>query len=415
MKIVRLLTYDSGGAALCVQRLHNAIIKLGIDEKIIVANKDGNDESIIKASPDPYPWSKIWLLQKIQVLLCTLGIWPRFERYYRDIQKVKKLFHPNESIFLTSPVTNYVSLYNHPAIIEADIVNLHWISDFVDIPSFFERVRKPIIWSLHDENPGRGGLHYPNDDRRLLNIEKKFKKIKSESYKKATYLHIVVQSQAMKRFCQQNELLKSYPVSVINNGVDTKQFVMINKDVARHKLDLPLDRKIVLFMSVFLEDKRKGLDLLIRTLERMGNNEKITLICVGNYKEKPCANLDIRCLGFISDCSLLSFVYSASDLFVLPSFYESFAKTTLEAMACGTPVVAFPCSGTEDCIVDWNGIICEDFTENALFDGIQQVMNRKYNSVQIRNYIEENFTFEKMAMEYKNLYEKIIKEFDSTI
>ena len=44
-----------------------------------------------------------------------------------------------------------------------DIIHLHWIGGFVDIPTFFKHVKKPIIWTLHDMNPFQGGFHYKDD------------------------------------------------------------------------------------------------------------------------------------------------------------------------------------------------------------------------------------------------------------
>ena len=43
---------------------------------------------------------------------------------------------------------------------DADVINLHWVADFLDYKSFFEKNIKPVIWTLHDMNPFTGGEHY---------------------------------------------------------------------------------------------------------------------------------------------------------------------------------------------------------------------------------------------------------------
>ena len=58
-------------------------------------------------------------------------------------------------------------------------------------------------------------------------------------------------------------------------------------------------------------------------------------------------------LGRISDDDLLAQVYAAADVFVLPSLQENLANTAIEAMACGTPVAAYPCQGPID-VIDQN-------------------------------------------------------------
>ena len=96
--------------------------------------------------------------------------------------------------------------------------------------------------------------------------------------------------------------------------------------------------------------------------------------------------------------------------FVLASSQETFAQVPLEAMACGTPVVASPCGVIPELINDQNGIICKDFTVESLVEGIQAAMNRHYDRERIRKDVVERFSYEKIAEQYVNLYESILKK-----
>ena len=134
------------------------------------------------------------------------------------------------------------------------------------------------------------------------------------------------------------------------------------------------------------------------------------LLCLGNYQKKPIASFEVRCEGFVSNSRLLSIYYSAADFFMMPSFQEAFAQTPMEAMACGTPVIAFPCSGSRDLIDDDNGVVCNDFTIDELVRCIGEAQSRKYDRDVIRNKLISRFSYDKIAVEYIKLYEKILSK-----
>ena len=78
-------------------------------------------------------------------------------------------------------------------------------------------------------------------------------------------------------------------------------------------------------------------------------------------------------------------------------------------MACGLPVIAFPCSGTEELITDMNGVRCEAFTVEALENGIRKALATQYDETMIRNDMIERFSPEKIAGEYLDFYHELMK------
>ena len=131
-----------------------------------------------------------------------------------------------------------------------------------------------------------------------------------------------------------------------------------------------------------------------------------TLICLGHYNDIPEASFDIRCEGYITNTRLLSLYYSASDFLITPSYQEAFSQTPLESMACGTPVIAFPFSGTSETICPSNGIICADFTEEALILAIKEAITRHYDRDIIRQKVIDRFSYKIIGNQYKKLYEQ---------
>lgn len=407
INVARITQTNLGGAGLCVQRLHDAYNSLYGNETLVIANGVCYDESILiakKDKRDKYNHDRSYIGTKIYHLLLRLKLVSKEIVFREKLDKIRR----TRNFFFTLPFSDYKNLGKLSNIKDADIINLHWVGDFVDLPSFVKNVSKPIVWSLHDENPARGGLHYDCPYPEYNALDKELQDVKIKALKKVQNLNIVVQSKKMKEFCLRSRVLGKYPITIIPNGVNVNQFVCKDKIEARNELDIPFDAKVFLFSSVDIYEKRKGLTSLISALEQL-NDENVILLCVGKYHKIPKSKIKIRCLGFIDDYNTYSSIYSSSDYYVLSSFQESFAKTPLEAMACGVPVIAFPCSGVEDCIKDDTGVICGDFTIDALYEGIKKAQSKEYDREIIRNHVKKNFTFEMMAKRYRALYESILK------
>ena len=138
-------------------------------------------------------------------------------------------------------------------------------------------------------------------------------------------------------------------VGVVPCGVNMDIFKPVDKMSARQKLGLS-DKKIILYVGRI--DPLKGIDQLLKTMPLLKNQDSPRLIIIGgdeNSREevgrlqKLCAELDISdrvtFQGLIKQDKLSDY-YSAADVCVVPSYYESFGLVPLESLACGTPVVA---------------------------------------------------------------------------
>ena len=407
MKVVHICTTLDGGAGICAKRIINATRFLGIDVRVIVAHGEKwNNVDVVRPV---YSWSKIWFIQKIQVLMNMWGIWPRTIKIKKRIAKEKRKC---EFGTFTSPITDYKNLADHPWVREADIIHLHWIGNFVDYDSFFKNIQKQIVWTIHDENPGLGGFHYSmwreKSSDSLKRLDEEFCEIKEHAYNDVESMTLVAISSMMEDFFLKNKLLCKFPHVLIHNGIEGENFHPIPFDCARQALSIPIDSKVFLFIAQDIHEDRKGLKELIEALEILKISNTV-LVCLGCYKTIPDCSFEIRCEGYVGNNRLQSLFYSAADYYVMPSFQEAFAQTPLEAMACGTPVVSFPCSGARDLIDQGNGVICDDFTVGSLAKGIKLAMQNSYDREIIRKDVLNRFSYEKIGKQYVDLYEKIAK------
>jgi glycosyltransferase involved in cell wall biosynthesis len=406
MKVVHILTTFDGGAGIAAYRIFNSTRALGVDAKALVAY--GKNTDIVNVIKPVNVFSRFWLIRRLQVFLQNKGIWPQTEVIRRRIQS--EMDKNAKECFFLSPVTLYKTIADHPWVKEADIVHLHWVGDFLDYKSFFSKVEKPIVWGMQDENPGLGGFHYEIWKKEAIDSFKSFDdeliQLKCQAMKNVKSMTMVVIASKLKEFAKRSKLLCNYPCVVINNGVEKEKFVPIPINIAREALNIPKDSRVFLFVAQNIHDKRKGLKELINALENL-NMPNTLLVCLGTFHSLPESSVQIRCEGFVSNNRLQSLFYSAADYFVMPSFAEAFGQVALEALACGTPLIAFPNDGAHDLITSGNGVLCQDFTVDSLVEGIKIAMNEEYDRMKIREDAIRRFSYDKIGKQYLELYEKI--------
>jgi glycosyltransferase involved in cell wall biosynthesis len=406
MKVVHILTTFDGGAGIAAYRIFNSTRALGVDAKALVAY--GKNTDIVNVIKPVNVFSRFWLIRRLQVFLQNKGIWPQTEVIRRRIQS--EMDKNAKECFFSSPVTLYKTIADHPWVKEADIVHLHWVGDFLDYKSFFSKVEKPIVWGMQDENPGLGGFHYEIWKKEATDSFKSFDdeliQLKCQAMKNVKSMTMVVIASKLKEFAKRSNLLCNYPCVVINNGVEKEKFVPIPINIAREALNISKDSRVFLFVAQNIHDKRKGLKELINALENL-NMPNTLLVCLGTFHSVPESSVQIRCEGFVSNNRLQSLFYSAADYFVMPSFAEAFGQVALEALACGTPLIAFPNDGAHDLITSGNGVLCQDFTVDSLVEGIKIAMNEEYDRMKIREDAIRRFSYDKIGKQYLELYEKI--------
>jgi len=214
---------------------------------------------------------------------------------------------------------------------------------------------------------------------------------------------------------KESPLLSRFPLTVIPYGLDTDVFMPRPKKAARLQLGLPQDASIILFVAASVRVRRKGLDLLARALSQPLRGDDVYLVSVGNGQPDLRIPVPHQHIGKINNDDLLSQVYSAADIFVCPSLQDNLPNTVLEAMACGTPVVAFDAGGIPDMVrPEVTGLLAPTGDAEALRAAIINLLRdptrRAAMAAACRSTAVREYTLEVQAHRHTELYETALHQ-----
>ena len=344
---------------------------------------------------------------------------------YRHILERELVKPYSNKLFSTGLAGNKLS--GLPGVRKADILHLHWVNDnFLSLRSLM-KVRKPIVWTMHDMWPFTGGLHYMQDsdavkDPKQLSEEKIYEKLwelKLNLYKDIN-LTMVSPSNWLAELARQSPLLHGKRVEVIPNPIDTKVYASVDKEAARASLGLDQSKINVLFGSFnVLEDKRKGFPVLKEALHSVAKNrpdllERFRLIVLGRPNEALVNELpfEVRFTGFKSTDSDIVNCYNAADVFVLPSLQDNLPNMCLEAIACGLPVLAFDLGGIPDMVENGkNGFLVKPEDSSALANSLVEMIDNEglRQDMQAASTVKaQEFSQERVALSFEDLYGSLV-------
>lgn len=418
MKVAILSTNDLlGGAARCAYRLHQGLLSAGIDSQMLVQNKLSDEHSIIA------PKSKFQ-----RAVTATKP----------TIDKLPFLLHRNRD----RTIANYSAQWLPDQTIaqieqfDPDIVNLHWINGgFMPIEAL-ARLHKPIIWTCHDMWAFTGGCHYSGKcDRftqlcgacpqlgsnRERDLSRWIWQRKAKAWQNLN-LTVTPTSNWLADLARRSSLLQNYPVQVIPSGVDTKLYRPRDRHFARQVFNLPTDKQIILFGAVSAtSDYRKGFHLLMPALSKLQhhqNSAEVELVVFGasQPEEPPDLGFKTRYLGKLNDDVSLALLYAAADVLIAPSLEDNLPNTVMEAMACGTPCVAFDVGGICDLIDDeQNGYLASAYEPEDLARGVAWVLKPQHWQRLSHNAVDKiarRFSVARQVAQYRQLYTQILTDRD---
>tara|TARA_R110002096_G_scaffold152824_20_gene316255 strand:- start:9759 stop:10994 length:1236 start_codon:yes stop_codon:yes gene_type:complete len=400
-----------GGAARATYRLHKALLRVDIDSQMLVDTKLSDDYSVI--GQDSNVGNGISLMRRV---LDRLPI-----NFYKH--RSPTYFSPN-----LVPFSGLVKRINA---INPDVVHLHWVNKAMLSISDIAAIKAPIVWSLHDMWAFTGGCHYDEEcgayeqscgtckvlgSVKSNDLSRKVFKKKLTTYAAHQNLTVVGLSKWLATCASKSTLFKKNKVVCLPNPIDTLIYSPLDKNIARDLLRLPKNKKLVLFGALgATSDPRKGYKELCEALLQL-KEQDIELVVFGSSKPKISEDFKFNThyLGQLHDDVTLRALYSAADVMVVPSKQEAFGQTASESMACGTPVVAFACTGLLDIVEHLKtGYLTKPYDTTDLATGIDWVLNApNYDelSTNARNKVLNEFDSQVVAKQYIELYESVLEK-----
>jgi D-inositol-3-phosphate glycosyltransferase len=222
---------------------------------------------------------------------------------------------------------------------------------------------------------------------------------------------------------------KEKKIKIIPPGVDTAHFYPIPVDEAKEYIGMPRDEKMILFVGRI--EPLKGIDTLIHAIAQMRKADVLSrcphyLYIIGGNPEACgedaskemqrlqalCAELDLHDLVLFlgkRDQDSLQYYYSAAEMVVMPSHYESFGMVALEAMACGTPVIATQVGGLQHLVQDGEtGFVIPNGDPDALEEKITVLICKE----ELKDQMSRNSVAYAQTLNWDVIAKKLIKQFN---
>lgn len=304
--------------------------------------------------------------------------------------------------------------------IKPDIIHLHNIHgyylNYKILFNYLNKTNIPIVWTLHDCWTFTGhcahfisvdcdkwktgckkcqyGSVYPSA---LTDFSERNFQLKKRLFSKKKNTNIVACSNWLHDFVSVSHLCCSRSM-VIHNGID------INVFSPREREEANITRIIAI--------SNKGLSDICKLRELLDNNSyEITVI---GLKQEEINRLPAGIIGLprTNSADELANLYSQADVFINPTYADTFPTTNLEAMACGTPVITYRTGGSPESITPETGFVVEQGDINGLVKAIEQIRSngKQYYSAACRKHAEENFDKDKCFAKYIELYNEILSK-----
>ena len=400
---------NKGGAARAASRIHIALLKLGVDSTMFVDELDMPGERVFGSNR-------------------LLDIFLSKARAKAANLMLKSLNTENSGQHSLSVFpSRWLKFINES---DADIVHLHWINREMLSISDIGKIKKPIVWTLHDMWSFSGAEHLCDDNRwkdgyfknnrplceKGLDLNRWVFERKLKHWKEP--INIVTPSTWLSECARSSYLMNSWPVSTIPNCLDDELWKPTDKQHARNLFGFSQKKKIILFGSYGSNTTiNKGFDLLLKSLQTLNNTvDDYELAVFGDASKAQFSklNIPVHFIGHIKNDEKLAALYNAADMMVIPSRLEAFGQVASEAQACGTPVIAFSTSGLKDIVEHGQtGYLAKPFNIHDLAAGIEWVATSKdadHLSKKSEERAHEIFSYRHVAMQYRSLYENILNE-----
>jgi glycosyltransferase involved in cell wall biosynthesis len=362
LRVLHISTSDaSGGAARAAFGLHCGLREHGVDSRMLVRHKASTDATVTVAPVGRGTAAR------------------RMQRRYRLIQKYlvdrRRTKVSNTLFSLDGPGYDLSRLAEAR---DADVLHVHWVSRLVSHEGIRDlaALGKRMVWTLHDQRAFTGGCHFSAGCERFQTachecpqLERSSRRLPAmlledsiAALEPARRIRVVCPSRWLAECARSSAVFQGVKVDVIPNSIRIDIFRPRDKAACRTQLGVPPTGFYYLFGADSLGEHRKGAALLADALSRAAETPKfaralrqreIQVLGFGVSEGRDLgAGVAVHSFGRVTDDATLAAIYGAADVFILPSREDNLPNTMLEAMCCGTPVLACNVGGIPDAVIE---------------------------------------------------------------
>lgn len=317
--------------------------------------------------------------------------------------------------------------------IKPDIVQIHNLhSNCLNYEMFFSYLKEkqiPVVWSFFDCWPFTGKcthfvangcrkwetecgncpqLHTSGAITWLLDKTHKMYNLKKKWTSGLKSLDVIVCSNWLKSEVQKS-FLKDRPIHMIYNWIDMSKFSEIHDDSIYEKYGLDRNKKILVSVSAFWDDKTTRYTDALRLAEILPTEYQLVLVGKKVTQKELLPNM--KHIDFVAGTKELSKLYSAAIAFTGFSVEDTFGKVFAEAMLCGTPCVVFNSTACPEVVGDV-GYAVTSHDVVAMLEKVKEIdrNGRDYYSKRCKDLVMSRYDYEKNVGEYIAIYEQIYND-----
>lgn len=398
--------YGIGGAGKIVSDLHSRLQAIGHESHVICGRGDAvRKPGVTQISTDRSLSVRLSVLIARAIGLEGYSSWLSTKKAIKAIQDFKPdIIHLHG---LHGYYLNYSMLFNY---INRNGIKCVWT--FHDCLAFTGKCGYP--YECMKYKSGCGGCPLLRDYPKTYGVDltRRIWQKKKRLFTKNGNMIIATPSEWLAGIVE-NSFFSNMKSVVINNGIDTNNvFYMRNRKECRAKKNIPVDAKVVLAIAYGLDNPRKGVKYVIQLAKDLSDQGVLVILIGWKQENDPMIEglNNIITIPFIKNQDELAEFYSAADVFVIPSLAENYATTTIESLACGTPVVGFDVGGIPEQLRDGNGVIVQPEDQAAFNVAVLKVLNKEagvLTSEGLEAHAKERNSREAMTKSYLGIYESL--------
>lgn len=304
------------------------------------------------------------------------------------------------------------------------IITLNLHGHWLNIPLFLTAISQMdayVTISMPDEFTFTARCEYTNDCNKYMNhcigcdryknATKQYK-VKKECYEKLLSKACFTSVEYIVSKARKSSLLEGARFNIINTGIDVDFYHPVDVNEIKKEFNIAEDKIILLNVAPY-SNKRKGVELFLQAAKKLENNDKYVFVNVGFDGDKSIVPGNYIAIPYVRNQEKLREIYSMADCFVCTSLQDALPNACVEAMSCGTPIVAFNVSGMPF-LAEYPVLkLVNDVNVDKLVEAVMSIKKKDTAlSNESRNQAVEKYAFSRSAEKQLKEYYEILAKSD---